>query len=386
MPVIDETTIPGGVCFDASFTLAFLSAAADRGLVSVQDDLAAELKGKYSTLAFDSRATRKLRGPALEMALIFDRVHLFGIPGDLCITELRNKSKGLVGLPLEIGRTWTETDGMFPEFIAHAKTVLKRHVLRRVNAVLRSLELGPVSQRHVTVAFDAITAATFSGIGVSKVSTLLGIALTRPLALNDPSFESRDEIIAVIKQVMGLGHCNVYEATFTLLLTTKHLLTIWELLLFSEGSESPFVAKDFVFPTAPTDRFGHSTHSTFTLCQIAMNEEIGYAPLVSSIDDVLKLRGHKAINRFREQLKIWTDVLPEGNEKSILTIKKDVRLANRELKKLSKWKKVDTWVYWMALPTALIPVISTLVTITGFATHGWIERQETRHGWVGIGR
>jgi hypothetical protein len=119
---------------------------------------------------------------------------------------------------------------------------------------------------------------------------------------------------------------------------------------------------------------------------MAMHEEIGFAPKVDSLEDVLRLKGNKEIGRFREQLMNWCEALSEGRDGALKRIKKDIRTANLELKNLKKWRKVDTWLFWAQIPTAFIPILSHIVTVSSFITHLWIERKENRHGWIAISR
>jgi hypothetical protein len=116
-----------------------------------------------------------------------------------------------------------------------------------------------------------------------------------------------------------------------------------------------------------------------------MNEQLGYAPVVNTIEDVLRLRNDKRIVRFRKLLEEWCAVLPSGDAALIKKIKADIEKANREFRRLPKWKMADKWLFWAQLPTALIPVVSTIVTVVTFGVQLKVQQAE-RNSWIGIGR
>jgi hypothetical protein len=59
--------------------------------------------------------------------------------------------------------------------------------------------------------------------------------------------------------------------------------------------------------------------------------------------------------------------------------------ANREFRHLNKWRTVDKWLFWAQLPTALIPLVSTIVTVVSFGVQLKLKTSE-KNCWVGIGR
>jgi hypothetical protein len=123
----------------------------------------------------------------------------------------------------------------------------------------------------------------------------------------------------------------------------------------------------------------------YKLCQVTMSHELGYAPDVNDIDDLLRLRHDKRITRFRQLLDQWCRILPSGDAALIKGIKKDILKANRELRHLNQWRTVDRWLFWAQLPTTLIPILSTVVTVASFGVHLQVERSE-KNTWIGIGR
>src|SRR5262249_30656489 len=119
---------------------------------------------------------------------------------------------------------------------------------------------------------------------------------------------------------------------------------------------------------------------------IAMQEEMGYMPVVESFDDLLRLRENKSIDEFRNKLYEWYEELPKGKFDTLKKIKSDIKKTNQELKRLEKWRRLDRILFWLQLPVTFIPIISTLFTVTAFSTGVLIRTKESRNSWVAIGR
>ena len=106
------------------------------------------------------------------MALIFDKVYLFGLPSKIDFDEL--KSEGIVGL------TMGQTDGikgatLVPEdFVRITKPWVIRSLLSRTNSLLSDLGIPRVSYKVVSRAHDSVRLACETGIDLWELKRALG--------------------------------------------------------------------------------------------------------------------------------------------------------------------------------------------------------------------
>ena len=127
-------------------------------------------------------------------------------------------------------------------------------------------------------------------------------------------------------------------------------------------------------------------HSAYSLCLLPMQEEIKYAPVVESIQDLIRLRERSEIKRFREVLSAWKSLLCKGEIDLAENIRADIIKANREISKLEKWKTVDKWFYYLTLPTMFVPIVSNIINVGSVYTRFHIGRYEKKFGWIGIAK
>ena len=376
------------VILDADYSHAFLGAALESGKAKIDDRTLQKLhiKGDPSRFLVGYRATNRLKARALEMALIFDKVHLFDIPPAIEIEMLKREE--IIGMIWGPGYESSLAGySIVPaKFVPLAKSWMVRSALRRVNILLKSLGYQPVSYSAMSLSFDAVEFACHAEADLEKLKqTILQLIRDRPKKRKLDSEYIR-LVVGIDAILSGIDDIHPMCALFSILAAITETLYIWTLGLCSNAFSIPFLSNGIRTNSLINLKTNLKVHDSFSLCQIAMNEELNYAPSVNTIDDVLRLRDHKSITRFRELLFEWCQQLPAGNIQVLNKIKRDIGKANRELRHLEKWKTVDRWLFWVQLPTTLIPILSTIVTIASFTTHLWIERKEPVNSWVGIGR
>ncbi|MCK4391432.1 hypothetical protein KAX17_00825 [Candidatus Bipolaricaulota bacterium] len=180
---------------------------------------------------------------------------------------------------------------------------------------------------------------------------------------------------------------------FDMMLMASELSSMISLYDRSAEIRIPFVSTRIEVPEESARReieAGHkeleAIHEAYTLCLVPFKEEVKYAPIVRSIDELLRLREKKEIRRFREVLDNWKEAILNKEKNVQERIRSDIAKANAELKNLGKWRKVERWFYYAALPAAFVPQVSGAVTIASFVIRTHIERTERLHDWVCIGR
>lgn len=335
-----------------------------------------------------SRYTRK----ALELALIYDSVSLSGLPGDVLFSWDKLNSEGLVGGSL--GRGQVPIDVQFsPEYL--------------------SSKLEPLSQYLRTQYIRAVKGFTNDSDMTLAQSRLITSAGLHILNLNDVCngkellhfYHHFDQLFNSAKrEEEGLNlYCGVAETTvmlshklsLDLLTTILSLLELYSLILnivtldslssFSGIPVASSIYREYGKEMRQTQPQTDLSHEAFQLCCLSMKGIVNYAPVVESIDDVLRLRDDKRIQSFRVALSQWSIALKEGEEKGLKEIAEEISRRSDDLKRLEKWKKVDRWVYHATLPLFLIPVISNIHTVFSYGVRMKIEHTQNSN-WLLLGR
>lgn len=71
-------------------------------------------------------------------------------------------------------------------------------------------------------------------------------------------------------------------------------------------------------------------------------DEIRFMPHLETIEDLLRLRSHPALDDFRVSLMEWLDRVNNGETEVEEKYRKSIQVANAELKKLDKWKPLKS--------------------------------------------
>jgi hypothetical protein len=71
-------------------------------------------------------------------------------------------------------------------------------------------------------------------------------------------------------------------------------------------------------------------------------DEVRIIPRLDSIEDVLRLRGHKYVENFRTSILEWLERIATGEPEIEHKYHQSMRTANEELKNLNKWRYVDS--------------------------------------------
>jgi len=101
----NQPAIPG-ICLDGVYSKALLSAAVGSGH-AVLDEETKDLARRNPNLlphVLDHTVTKRFRQRAIEMAVLFDRVHMFGLSGGFDLPGMRAHLEGPVGLSFITGQ------------------------------------------------------------------------------------------------------------------------------------------------------------------------------------------------------------------------------------------------------------------------------------------
>ena len=117
-----------------------------------------------------------------------------------------------------------------------------------------------------------------------------------------------------------------------------------------------------------------------------ITDEIKYFPYPENMYDVLKYRERKEIRLFREVLSEWLRELRLGNVRGEERIRKDIKKANKELKRLNKWKEYERSPINFVINSigGHIPILSNI--LTGIYSISFIyERHiDKKYAWLNM--
>ena len=389
-----------GICLDGAYSNAFLGAAAATGHTTLDPKMAevaneSEQRGLIDFFT-DKRSTGRLRPQVLEMAAIFERVHFFGIGYGLDIEKLKASSEDLVGIALHAGQHIEDSYSPDPEIVREIKPLIIRTAHRQFNHVLRHIGWSEFPYKAVSATYDALVSVFFYLDDVVAFQQYLDdvVSYLREPAdgVDDPLLKPRvpqhyEFLASALKQVLAVYRPEKVPLDVMILCvldTLRSITNSLQIMAVSANLDIPFLTRDLEIPANQGDPADVS--EAFHLCQVCLTEEIEYAPAVEDIDDVLRIRHHPAIGHFRDLLWQWTIALRDGEEKAVMQIRKDIQKANRDLRRLGKWRKVDKWVFWVQIPGLFVPFLSSVLTVASMASQLHIERKEKTSTWIGIGR
>ncbi|MBT5304619.1 MAG: hypothetical protein HOL31_06000 [Candidatus Scalindua sp.] len=382
---------------DGEYVHALLGAAYAAGYVTVSDAVSDE-EASSAESYLSSVAKSRLRRRALEMLVFYDKVYLADYHEALDIKKL--KSDGLIyvnetfsGAALKHIESMAY-DGKQLKEITEERLALKQTLLPFIRPFLKELLLthglrGRRGQSKDNSDIGKHIAIATCNAAVGELATGEFIPAFRKSLLSLPGIFSEETADAVIERMYN--NREFYEeVNFWRMSCHFELEKARIMLQTSSALNLPFVSNRLWFHKRKSrlgdSQSGKNMSTAFRLCQLSMSEEIGYAPVVESLQDVLRLREDERLKRFRDVLLEWSIEVRSGREVAEKRIRGDIKKANQELKKLAKWRKTSRWLCYFSLPLAVLPYISTITNLSSVACQMFIDRKEGMYGWMGITR
>ncbi len=129
--------------------------------------------------------------------------------------------------------------------------------------------------------------------------------------------------------------------------------------------------------------------NTYRIYKIII-EEINFLPKLRSIEDVFRLREKSEIIRFRELLHHYNHLLYSGDFSLEDKFRKDLKKANREIKRLPNVQKIGGWITYVSLPFIAIDIalglpIGSLITAVGGAYQIKADSIKRKYSWLLFG-
>lgn len=127
-------------------------------------------------------------------------------------------------------------------------------------------------------------------------------------------------------------------------------------------------------------------------CYYIFLEEVDAFPIVTSIEDVLRLREDKRIKIWRESLYAWAAELEAGKTESEKRMRKEIRLAMRDLKRVGKVRNISGLVTVVSLPIGIAETMTgylgpgMAMTAISFMSEVWSRTIGWKHKWLLFGK
>lgn len=113
-----------------------------------------------------------------------------------------------------------------------------------------------------------------------------------------------------------------------------------------------------------------------------------YLPMISSLDGIFKLRKAQHILDFREVIWAWVHEIKLGNISSAEKVSKEIKNANKAMRKLETCAKVNDILLFLALPSIVIdtlagiPTTAALLTASGLGLKAYSSQLDRRRRWA----
>jgi hypothetical protein len=122
----------------------------------------------------------------------------------------------------------------------------------------------------------------------------------------------------------------------------------------------------------------------YYVARTKLTDEICILPEPKSLNDVAQMREQKEMIRFREVLSEWYTTLQEGVDSFEIKARRDLRKANKELTRLSKWRSYDSSpiAFWINTIGGHIPILSNVLSAIYTVGRCFESYSQRRHGWI----
>lgn len=373
------TKLRSGIILEGEYLDSFLGVALREDYISFQYD-SHEDKGTVEQYKKKLKASR-FKSKSLELALLFDHVHLHA-PHEL-VKFNKLQKEGIIKTSKPHPFLNELTDKEVEDFIissaifkSNLVSSIEKEMTKRISHLTGIMEAPSGTKKFIGDFYDFVT---LMEAGIPEVAVnFLSIPLREYLNI-------RRNPLKGIRKIFYEAQLGKYHWIVNLFLEIENeILSLHSLLDMSRRLKIPFASRKFI--TYREKKEIDATHSAFELCQLSFREEIKYAPVVDSIEDLLRLREKKEIKRFREVFNEWREMILKGDIDTAEKIRLDISKANKEINKLEKWRKVDKWLSYFAIPVVFVPIISNLVAILTLVPRFHIKRNEGRFGWIAIAR
>lgn len=118
--------------------------------------------------------------------------------------------------------------------------------------------------------------------------------------------------------------------------------------------------------------------------QTKLKEEIIYLPQPSTLREALQFRNQPEIKRFREVLSYWLESIKSGDNQLEEIIRKDIKKANLELRRINNIRKFNNSQinFWLNSIGGHIPIFSNILTATNMFAGLYEKFASKQNNWI----
>lgn len=122
---------------------------------------------------------------------------------------------------------------------------------------------------------------------------------------------------------------------------------------------------------------------TFALFQVAVGDELGFAPRADTLQDVLRLREQKDVHRFRELIGQMNSAIKRSDESLLKEMRTEILNAKQKLKRI---EFVNSRPYvWATTLLGFVPILGQVLGATNLITYEVAELTKKRNNWIYLG-
>ena len=202
--------------------------------------------------------------------------------------------------------------------------------------------------------------------------------------------ESKEQVAFRLYKFMSSHFSILYDLNYERLHFLKSYTKFKELTQFSYENKLPIKGQiGILSPSKGIKKSCIKNDNAYSVFRILL-DEIKFLPRLSSVEDVLRLKEDPCINNFRKTISIWSDAINEGDVRQEIEIRKEMKHANEEFKKLKNYKKIGGWITYISLPFIIVDLLlgvpaGSILTIVGSTVQFKADKLNKKNQWLLFG-
>jgi len=199
-------------------------------------------------------------------------------------------------------------------------------------------------------------------------------------------FSSKKEYNSAVKSNVSFFKQTLEQLKFLI----EHI-EFQELIAFSSNNNTAIKGDLGILKDNPINTtIQNAPDNLFQVYKIIL-DEVQYMPVISSIDDVLRLREDIRIKDFRENMFEWSNVLYSGDIKQEQKLRRELKKSNKEIKTIKSYQKIGGIITYASLPLIAIDAITQipagiLLSVLGAAVQFKGDNAHKKNKWLLFGR
>ncbi|MCL2118667.1 MAG: hypothetical protein FWH27_09615, partial [Planctomycetaceae bacterium] len=200
-----------------------------------------------SILDKPSTGKKRFRRSALEMALFYDRMILFGVPNEVCLDKLEDE--GVLRVMAHAGQNFeNESFGAAHPVLLFFIKMMKnpsvvKDIMRDINSTLRLVKRPPVSYKIASYAYDTILKVAFAGINLYVLQEYLTKGLLNKRLLITEECPAKDIILEAVFTVYQKTSVYPEISIIYFMAALRCIIDLWHGFMLSQITNTPFLSR-----------------------------------------------------------------------------------------------------------------------------------------------